>query len=89
MAVKLNITAIIVGMLAVIIKVFEIINNAVIIVEAVRTPVIIIVYIYVLKLTFEINVIAVYYIILIAIIIVIKREWNKNIKPCKTFKSFS
>ena len=86
--IKSNIIIIIIGTLIIIIKTFETINNGIIIIKTARIPIIIIIYMCVLKLTFKINIIAVYYIIAIIMITVIKRERNKNVKSRKTFKSF-
>ena len=73
-AVRSDITAIIVKTLAVITRTFEIINSAVIIMEVARTLIIIIVYVCASKLTFEINVIVIRYIIVTIITIIMKRE---------------
>ena len=72
--IRLNITMIMIGILVVIIRTFETINNAVIITEVTRISIIIIVCKCVLKLTFEMSVIVVYYVIIITIITIIKRE---------------
>ena len=80
---------IIVKMLAIITRAFKTINNAIIIIKVMRILIIITAYICVSKLTLKMSVIITRYIIITAIITVIKKEWNKNVKLYKTFKSFS